>query len=953
MIDDKKTYQELSEENQRLKKELKTLKCSFNEDFSGFFNDNKHSESIKLSEKIRELGAVFNNIESKNNLLKEYFEVLDIFGYGIAVFTKGGKLTSSNKSFSRLIGMKPQKFIDAYWKSFFDLDNINAAKHILGELKSDYPVHKDLIIPSVNGQKSLNCSVYHLKNRTYFLNVKDITIEKEKLLTIQEQAFLLRSSHEFMAVCNNVFEFSFLNDAGIKILALSGSFLDINFIDFIKNKAFFKSEIIPKVIQKRGWIGELVIDNKNREFPVNCEIIPFENKLNPSGGFYIVLRDITERKEAIKKLVDAKDLAEDNMESRQQFLANISHEIRTPMNAIIGLSNLLVDTGLIGKQAEFANSIKLSAANLLVIINDILDFSKSESGKLTIEQVNFNLDELLSGVKSIFEHKIESKGLYFNFERDSNIPTYLIGDPKRLNQILMNLISNAEKFTSEGSILVSTKLIKKSKDIIRLQLSVKDTGIGIAKENFTKIFQPFTQESENTTRLYGGTGLGLAIVKQLVDLQNGEIWVESKINRGTSFFVEIEYRIKKLTKEKSNTINLSFTESKLKQARIIMAEDYPMNRLLAKSLFDKWGLNLTLVNNGEELLKQLDAKSYDIILMDIQMPGLDGLEATRILRKRGLKTPVIALTAHAFKEEQIQCAKAGMDDFLSKPFNEKDLKDKLITYLNLKLNDLSNSEVKERVERVNSSLEYFNLKYIRELSAGDEEFVLEILEMFLEQVPALLNKMIVNLNDGRRSDMAKIAHKVQTSFAMVERKDLKDGLKKLEIWGKGEGSLKNPIDEFYSILQKSSLVIGSIADYLGKTIEVKFIPLEVLSEVDEFKDLIVDFSKLEDLGGGDKVFEKEMITLFISQTLDQIEKIKKMTKSELFKEIGLIAHNMIASFDLIGCEILVESSRRVEELCYNFKEGQSIAFKINDFVDLAVLSVSAVEKKAKLEGILK
>ena len=950
MIDDKKTYQELSEENQRLKKELKTLKCSLNEAFSGISNDDTLSESIKFSGNIRGLGTVFKNIESKNNLLNEYFEALDTFGYGVAIFSKGGKLTSSNKSFSRLTEMKPQKFIEAYWNNFFVGDDINLAKHFLEESKSDHFAHEELLIPSANGQQFFNCSVYQLKNGSYFFNVKDVTTEKEKLFTIQEQSFLLGSSDEFMAVCNNVFEFSFLNDAGLKLLALSGSFLGVNFIDFIKDKAVFKSEIIPKVIQKRGWIGELIIDTENRRFPVNCEIIPFDPKLNPRGGFYIVLSDITEKKEVIKKLVDAKDLAENNMEVRQQFLANMSHEIRTPMNAIIGLSNLLVDTGLIGKQAEFANSIKLSADNLLVVINDILDFSKSESGKLTVEQVKFNLDELLLGVKSIFEHKIESKGLYFNFEIDSNIPSYLIGDPKRLNQILMNLISNAEKFTSEGSILVATKLIQKSKDIIRLQLSVKDTGIGIAKENFTKIFQPFTQESENTARLYGGTGLGLAIVKQIVDLQNGEIWVESKINRGTSFFVEIEYRIKKLTKEKSNTINLSFTESKLKQARIIMAEDYPMNRLLAKSLFDKWGLNLTLVNNGEELLKQLDAKSYDIILMDIQMPGLDGLEATRILRKRGLKTPVIALTAHAFKEEQIQCAKAGMDDFLSKPFNEKDLKDKLITYLNLKLDDLSNSEVKERV---NSSLEYFNLKYIRELSAGDEEFVLEILEMFLEQVPALLNKMIINLNDGRRSDMAKIAHKVQTSFAMVERKDLKDGLKKLEIWGKGEGSLKNPIDEFYSILQKSSLVIGSIADYLGKTIEVKFIPLEVLSEVDEFKDLIVNFSKLEDLGGGDKVFEKEMITLFISQTLDQIEKIKKMTKSELFKEIGLIAHNMIASFDLIGCEILVESSRRVEELCYNFKEGQSISFKINDFIDLAVLSVSAVEEKAKLEGILK
>jgi signal transduction histidine kinase len=284
---------------------------------------------------------------------------------------------------------------------------------------------------------------------------------------------------------------------------------------------------------------------------------------------------------------------------------------------------LLDEGGLKGKKLEFTNAIKLSADNLMVVINDILDISKIESGKLTVEKIPFDFKKLMLGVKSIFQHKIESAGVKFKYTIDARIPQFIIGDPTRLNQILLNLLSNSEKFTEHGEICLSARLVNKVNQKLKLQFEVKDTGIGIAGKNLEKIFQEFTQESDNTTRLYGGTGLGLAIVKQLVRLQKGEIWVESSKNKGSSFFIEIEYDT-----ANSNKTKEGFSADKLKSASIIMAEDYPMNRLLAKNLFKKWGLNLKIVNNGKDLLLDLDKHQYDVILMDVQMPKMGCIEAT-------------------------------------------------------------------------------------------------------------------------------------------------------------------------------------------------------------------------------------------------------------------------------------------------------------------------------------
>lgn len=778
----------------------------------------------------------------------------------------------------------------------------------------------------------------------------------EKLNYIQDKFIqkevLLNSSGEFIAICNERFEFDFLNQAGCTLLAFSDGYSNRSILDFIREKDFFKEEIIPKVIQKNGWIGELTIQTGNRVLPATCKVMPFSSSDLSNEGFYIIIRDITESKEAIQKLVDAKNKAENNMMVRQQFLAKISHEIRTSMSAIIGLSNLLIEKGLKGDKLEFADAIKLSADNLLVIINDILDISKIESGNLTVENVRFDFTKLMLGVKSIFQHKIESGGVKFKYDIDSKIPQYLIGDPTRLNQILLNLLSNSEKFTEQGQIALSVKLVNTSSKNVNLRFKVKDTGIGIAGKNLEKIFQEFIQESDNTSRLYGGTGLGLAIVKQLVHLQNGKIWVESSKNKGSSFFLEIEYGISEYKKTTEELIGKDITDSKFKSANIIMAEDYPMNRLLAKSLFKKWGLNLKIVNNGKELLKDLDTNSYDIILMDIQMPEMGGLEATKVLRKRGVKTPVIAITAHSFKEEQLLCEEAGMNDFLSKPFEESDLKQKLVDYLNLNVDDLPNENIIPVKNVEDWELEHCNLDYIKELSGGDDSFVEDMLTIFIHEIPELLNKMILSLNSLDKQGVAKYAHRLQSSFVMIKREDIKTDLKGLELWGKDSGKIKNPNDTLASIITRSKNILNSIAEYIGKPCTIQVLPIEFLMSFNELEKLHIDFSKLDEFGQGEVQFKKEIIGLYSQQTAEQIAEVKKLLNSKSYDGIALIIHNMIASFNLIGCQALVNYSRGLEETCLNVINEKRFNTQIMDYILLIEKSIALVNKKGKKDGIL-
>lgn len=412
---------------------------------------------------------------------------------------------------------------------------------------------------------------------------------------------------------------------------------------------------------------------------------PIINSLGEVTGVAIYSQDVTEKKKIEHDLLQAKNDAIAAAQAKSEFLSNMSHEIRTPMNAIIGLTELLLEETFEGTILENIKSIKYSADNLLVIINDILDFSKIEAGKVTFENIDFDIRHRMNELRKTFEHRTKEKGLDFIINVANDVPSVIKGDPYRLNQILFNLVGNAIKFTSEGHIEVTVKPIQSQADKVNLEFTVKDSGIGIPASQQSKIFESFTQANTDTTRKYGGTGLGLAITKNLVQLQGGEINIESEVGVGTSFIVKIPYQNGLETNLEKN-IQKKDELSDLSSLNILLVEDNIMNQFVAKQFFKKWNNELIIANHGAEAITVLRERSdIDIVLMDLQMPEMSGFQAAEIIRGQNAVVknpdiPIIALSADAFLETRRKVIEAGMNDYVTKPFKPEELYSKILKY---------------------------------------------------------------------------------------------------------------------------------------------------------------------------------------------------------------------------------------------------------------------------------
>jgi signal transduction histidine kinase/CheY-like chemotaxis protein len=471
--------------------------------------------------------------------------------------------------------------------------------------------------------------------------------------------------------------------------------------------------------------------------------------------------EIAER--AKRKAESATLIAEEAVKAKQQFLSNMSHEIRTPMNAIIGFTKVLLKTSLSEKQKEYLAAIKMSGDALIVLINDILDLAKVDAGKMTFKQIPFKMASSISAMLHLFEPKIQEKNLVLIKNYDQRIPEVLVGDPVRLHQIILNLVSNSVKFTSQGTITIGVHLLEETDEQVTIEFAVSDTGIGIEQDKIELIFENFQQAYSVTSSLYGGTGLGLAIVKQLVEKQGGSISVKSELTKGSTFSFSLNFM--KTNAEAEYEPEIVEIEQVIKNLKILVVEDIELNQLLMKTILEDFGFACDVAHDGKIAIDKIQKDTYDIILMDLQMPVMNGFKTTEYIRDTMNSTiPIIALTADVTTVDLIKCKAAGMNDYIAKPIDEKLLYNKIIGLVkaNVPISKTIQPKMEQQPNSKCTNLDYLNLR-----TKSNPQLMIQIISTYLNQTPTLVSVMKQGLIDKDWDMLYSAAHKMIPSFSIV------------------------------------------------------------------------------------------------------------------------------------------------------------------------------------------
>ncbi len=540
----------------------------------------------------------------------------------------------------------------------------------------------------------------------------------------------------------------------------------------------------------------------NAEFIADIVLNPIETE---EGTLLLCsVLDITKRKEYEMLLTESKEKAEKLSSAKQEFLSVISHEMRTPLNAITAITHLLKTEKHLPEQVENLNLLAFSAKNLLALINDILDLSKIESGKIQLEYIDFDFEDLINNVHDVLLHQAKEKHIDFNVTIDPEIPAVLIGDPVRISQVLSNLLHNAIKFTDEGEIILEVKRISGNENETQLLFSVSDTGIGIEKEKQEEIFESFSQAHPSITRQFGGTGLGLTISRKLVLMMGGHMAVQSELNEGTTF----SFRLTLLNSKSERLRHRPRSESdyNLEGVNLLLVEDNATNQLLARKFISRWGASVDTADNGLEAVEKVREGKYDMVLMDLQMPVMNGYRANKLIRDMGFthdKLPVIALTAYAMDNIKAKVLNAGMNDYLPKPIDPQELYHKIVSHLKRKSSDTSDFVIKALPEKV------LNIEQL--IESFDDKFKSEFLDMLEKEFLdfALKIERATHHNDLNR--VRQLIHRLHPSLSRLAHENLSEQLTRLKaIMHDNPGDIESTNECIRKIKEESMLIIESI-----------------------------------------------------------------------------------------------------------------------------------------------
>lgn len=705
---------------------------------------------------------------------------------------ENGTITFANKQVGELTGYTVEELIGKDFSFLLHPSWLQQVfNHYTNQFQQRIPsTTLEFITRTKNGQqKWVEQTAQLLMKNDHILGyqcmVKDITEKKKIELELKESEQRRKENQlRLEAILENTTSLIFIKNLDGRYIMINRRFREVmgvsdemvinkNDYDFSEKETAdhykrLDDEVIStrKPVESEEWVYGP--EGRKNLLVIKFPLIDHRRKIFGISG---IATDITDRVLYQQKLIEARKNAEEAKQLQEQFLANMSHEIRTPMNGIQGMTNLLMQTELNSQQKEFTGMIKRSVNNLLVIVNDILDFSKIKAGRLTIDKTTFSIREVLNNIKAQFEHEVSRKELQLLIEYDMGLPETVMGEPYRLNQVLVNIVGNAIKFTVTGEVRIKVEQLNSQENKADFLFTVSDTGIGIPEDKTAIIFDAFTQAGPDISRNYGGAGLGLAICKGLIELQRGTITVSHIPGGGSVFAVTLPYEVPvQETNDDTNDDSLL-----LKGKHFLVVEDNEVNQKLISYVLKKVGGSVDIAHNGRMAIDLLENKTvkYDLIIMDIQMPVMDGYEATEYIRTvLQLRTPIIAMTATALKGDQERAEQVGMNEFMLKPFDFNDLYKRLVKLLSSKKETITENATTMTGEKL------YDLSLLEGLD--DKESLLDVLNLFLDSTPSQINELSAMGKTDRYDDMYRLAHKLKGALAMLQASRISELLGKVE-----------------------------------------------------------------------------------------------------------------------------------------------------------------------------